>query len=399
MTHDFQTMRRAAGALRRSAALLALAALTACGAGEAGDAIYLGIAGPTSISNGRSMRMAAEMAVEEINLAGGIDGRPLALVVKDDEASPERAIEVATELREDPRIVAVVGHINSAASVAAADVYNHPERGVVELSPASSSLTLSEAGEWTFRVCPTDLQHAPALAEWTYGRLGLRRAAVLYANDDYGRGLLEAFAQAFEQEGGQVIARDPFLPSLAESPDAFVPYLERALRNQMDALVIAGQAAEGYRILQAARRLGYTGPVLGADGITSLRQAGDLAEGVYITSAFLPDRPTAAAQAFVQAYEERYGEQPDHRGAMTYDAVYLLARALRDTGAARTGIASMDDAARVRRAVRDYLASVGNETPAFEGVSGTIRFDENGDVTDKNVDVGVVRGGQLVTAS
>lgn len=391
---------RAIGAIRRLTGVLALAALAGCGAGT-GDAgaIYLGIAGPINMSNGRSMKMAAEMAVEEINAAGGIHGRPLALVVKDDEAIPERAIEVATELVDDPRVIAVVGHINSAASRAAADVYNNPERGLVELSPASSSISLSDAGEWTFRVCPTDLQHAPALADWIYQRLNRRRAAVLYANDEYGRGLLEVFVRSFERQGGEVIARDPFLPALMESDNAVDPYLERAIRNRMDALVIAGQAAEGYKIIRAARRLGYTGPILGADGITSLREAGAIAEGIYITSAFLADRPTDAAQSFVRAFTERYGEVPDHRAAMSYDAVYLLARALRETGAARGGVKSMSDAVRVRRAVRDYLASVGNGTPPHEGVSGTIRFDENGDVLDKEVTVGVVKGGQLVTAS
>jgi branched-chain amino acid transport system substrate-binding protein len=106
---------------------------------------------------------------------------------------------------------------------------------------------------------------------------------------------------------------------------------------------------------------------------------------VYVTSAFLADRPAAKAQRFVQAYRSRYNELPDHRGAMTYDVLYLLKEAIEKAGTDR-------------RAIRDYVATVGMSRPKFEGVSGSIQFDRNGDVVGKEVAVGVVRGGQLVTA-
>src|SRR5690606_21617406 len=285
--------------LRRVTAPLTFAGLAACGAGGAEAPIHIGLAGPVNQPNGRSMHLAAQMAVDEINLEGGINGRPLALVVKDDEANQEKAVAVATELKDDPRVVAVVGHINSFATRAAARIYNDEQRGVVELSPASSAPEISEAGDWTFRVCPTDLQHAPALADWVYNRLGRSRAAVLYTNDAYGRGIVDVFAQAFERAGGTVVARDPFLPQIVDSIGVD-PFLERAIRNRMDALIIAGQAEPALSIIRAARRLGYRGPILGADGLTNLREAGPIAEGVYVTSAFLPDRPTEEARRFVQ---------------------------------------------------------------------------------------------------
>ena len=293
----------------------------------------------------------------------------------------------ATELRDDPSIVAVVGHINSGATLAAAKIYNDDENGIVAVSPASSSPLISDAGPWIFRVCPSDLLHGPALARWAYERLGAQRVAAIYANDDYGRGVIETFGAAFVAAGGQVLSRDPYLPDMLESANAVDPYLERAVRNGMDALMIAGQADAAERIIAAARRLGYTGPVIGPDGLTNLRDAGSLAEGVYISSAFLPDRQDPAAQAFVRAYQERFRELPDHRGAMTYDAIRLLARAIEQVGTNRT-------------AIRDYLANVGQtaDNPAFEGVSGTIRFDANGDVAGKEVTIGVVRAGRLVTA-
>ena len=363
----------------------ALAGIIGCGADA--SPIRIAIAGPVGQVTGHSMRLAAELAVDEINRAGGVRGRLIELVVRDDEASPERAIEIAAELRDDPSIVAVVGHINSAATLAAAKIYNDDERGVVAISPASSSPLLTDAGPWIFRVCPSDLLHGPALARWAYERLGVRKVAALYANDDYGRGVVENFGAAFVAAGGQLLSQDPYLPDMLEDSNAVDPYLERAIRDGMEALVIAGQAEAAARIIAAARRLGYNGPVIGPDGLTNLRDAGPIAEGVYISSAFLPDRRDPAAQAFVRAYQERYRELPDHRGAMTYDAIRLLARAIGQVGTDRT-------------AIRDYLDDVGRkpDNPPFEGVSGTIRFDENGDVSGKEVTIGVVRAGRLVTA-
>jgi branched-chain amino acid transport system substrate-binding protein len=369
-----------------------LLTLAACGGGaDAGDEVVIGVAGPLEKANGRSMKLAAEMAIAEINESGGVEGRRLRIEWGDDEASESKAIEVAQRLRAS-EAVAVVGHVNSGASLRAAEIYNaedndsvagHP---VAEISPASSSPDLTSAGPWTFRVTPTDLEFAPRLADWARG-LGSRRAAVLYVNDAYGQGVNEGFQASFRRGGGTVVAADPYLPNVYDGDETLDPYLRRALGRGADALVIGGQAAEGLKIIRAARRLGYTGPILGADGLTGVKDAGPVAEGVFVSSAFLPDRPNPSTQQFVQAYQRRYDELPDHRGAMTYDIIYLLKDAIARDGAER-------------EAIRDYLASVGREggAPAFEGVSGTIQFDENGDVRGKEIDIGVVRGGRLVTA-
>ena len=373
-------------------AALALPLLfAACGRDGGGGEIVIGVAGPITKANGRSMKLAAEMAAAEINAAGRVRGRPIRLEFGDDEGDASKAIEVARALRGNPEVVAVVGHVNSAASLKAAGIYNAAAGSegdpVAQISPASSSPQLTQAGEWTFRVCPTDLEFSPVLAQWAAQRLGSRRAAVLYANDDYGQGVRASFEDAFRRGGGQVVSADPYLPAVYDRDDALDPYLVRAIRRGADALVIGGQAAEGTKIIAAARRLGYTGPILGSDGLTGVKDAGPVAEGVFVSSAFLPDRDSEKARKFVAEYQRRYNELPDHRGAMAYDVVYLLRDAIERVGTDR-------------RAIRDYLARVGAEggNPAFEGVSGTIRFDENGDAKGKEVAVGVVRGGRLVSA-
>ncbi|HEY8468764.1 MAG TPA: ABC transporter substrate-binding protein [Longimicrobiales bacterium] len=367
-------------------AIALIPALLAGGCAADTGPIRIAVAGPLGEITGRSMRLAAELAIDEINQQGGLRGRRVELIARDDEANPQRAIEIAIELRDNPSVVAVVGHVNSNATLAAADFYNDEKRGLVAISPASSSPLITHAGPWIFRVCPSDLLHGPALARWAYDRLGARRVTVLYSNDEYGRGVIQSFGEAFRSAGGEVLSNDPYLPATLEDPTGIDPYIIRALRSGMDALVIVGQADAARRIITAARRLGYNGPVLGPDGLTNLRDFGEIAEGVYISSAFLPDRPDPNAQAFVRAYVDRYRELPDHRGAMTYDAIRLIARAIAEVGTDRT-------------AIRDYIATVGRgDNPPFEGVSGTIRFDENGDVVGKEVIIGIVRGGQLVTA-
>jgi branched-chain amino acid transport system substrate-binding protein len=368
----------------RALAFTLILGLGAC-AERSGDQVFIGLAAPINIPFGEAVHNGAQLAIEELNASRGPNDPKFTLDPKDDQMERERAIQVATEFRDEGKVVAVIGHINSSATLAAADIYNHPTNGVLEISPTATSPELSGKGEWTFRVCPTDLHQGSALADWAYTRLGLRRAAVIYVNDEYGRGVLHAFAPAFEKLGGDIIARDPFLASLADSETTFDPYIERAMRAGMDALVLVGVGEEVIDILRGARRLGFRGAIMGADGLTDLVAEGEVAEGVYLTAAFLPDRPTQAARAFVQRYRERYGEAPSDRAALTYDAVMLVARGVREVGANR-------------RALRDYIAAVGTTVPDYEGVTGTISLDADGDVVGKEMAVGVIRGGEIVSA-
>lgn len=347
--------------------------------------IRIGLAGPMEASYGRSVREGAELAITHANSAGGVSGgRHVELVVRDDEADPARAIDVATEMVEDPSIVAVVGHVNSGTTHAASRIYNRAGRELLEISPTATSVELTGAGEWTFRVCATDLRHGPALAEWAR-ELGHGRAAVLYANDAYGRGMLSSFASAFQNAGGTIVSGDPYLSALIDSVDLLRPYLDRALARRVDVLMIAGELDVGLPALQLARSMGFTGPLMGGDGLLGLEEEAPNATSVYISTGFLPDQPGEAAQRFVAAYRDRYGTLPTGDAALAYDATSLVLQAIDEVG---------DD----REAVRDYVAQIGQGRPPFQGVTGTIAFDENGDVVNKEVAVGTIQDGRLVSA-
>lgn len=364
----------------RARGLLAAALLLAACAGE--TPIRIGLAGPFGEARGASMQVAAELAVAELNAAGGLRGRPVELVVFDDSASAERAVAVARELTADPSVVAVVGHLTSGATLAAAPIYGGAQP-VMLISPSASSPLVTQAGPWTFRVCPTDALHGVRLASWARDRIGASRAALLYTNDDYGRGVRDEFVKAFEAQDGTVVTSDPYLDDLP----SFRPYLERlARRGGAGVVIIAGARAGATRILGAMDSLGLDLPVLGGDALSGIEQVGALGEGIFVTTAYLPDQPGAANETFVRAYRRASGDRPpDHRAAGTYDAIRLIAAAVTAVGTDRGRI-------------RDWVAGVGTERPAFEGVTGRIAFDENGDVPDKPIAVGVVRGGILRTA-
>jgi ABC-type branched-subunit amino acid transport system substrate-binding protein len=148
-------------------------------------------------------------------------------------------------------------------------------------------------------------------------------------------------------------------------------------------LLLATEVGVASRTLDEMARLGLSWPVIGGDALVGIERLGAHAEGIRVSVAYLPDGGGARNEAFVDAYERAFpGQRPDHAGAGTYDIIGLLLRAIQAAGAHR-------------RAIRDYLAGVGTEYPAFDGVTGTIAFDEHGDVTARAAVIGVVRSGRL----
>ena len=326
------------------------------------------------------MKQAAELAAEEINASGGINGRRLELVTRDDYADPDSAVFIAGDFY-DSDVSAVVGHLFSGETLAAAPVYNGGAHPVAAVSPSSSSPEVTMAGSYTFRVCPSDLAHGAALAHWVRDRLHLTRGALLYLNDEYGRGIRQTFVAEYLKLGGALQSIDPYL---GDRPDVG-PYLDRMARGEHpEFLVVAGNLGEAEEIIRQARKRGLKMPILGGDGLDGIQEAGALAEGVYLSSPYFAAIPTKTNQRFVEAFRRRYpeGGPPNQTAAGTYDAVYLLRYVI-----ARVGTD--------RQAIRRALAGVGTETPPFEGVSGTVAFDPAGDLSTQNVYIGMVHRGAV----
>jgi branched-chain amino acid transport system substrate-binding protein len=357
-------------------------ALALIGCSRSDQPIVLGLAGPFSQPRGVSMQRAAELAVAEINGRGGVNGRPLRLRIRDDSASEGTALRIAQDFLADPQIAAVVGHLNSAPSRAAAQLYRAAAQPLLLISPSASSPDLTGLSPYFFRVCPSDLGFGQQLARYAHDVLAARRAGVIYLNDDYGRGVRRTFVAEFTRLGGVVTQEDPYLPKIGSAE----PYLSRMrATGPVDALIVATDRAGAETVLRDRNQLGLSWLTLGSDGLSGIEALGAQAEGVRIATAYLPDRPGERNADFVAAYARAYpGEYPDHRGAGAYDIVYLLARAIERVGTDR-------------RELRDYIARVGAGEPAFDGVTGRIAFDSAGDVPAKPVVIGVVRSGRLVT--
>lgn len=364
--------------------LVAALALILCACNFSREPIFIGLAGALSDPVGVPMKRAAELAVEEINAGGGINGRRLELIQRDDYADPDSAVFVATDLYE-AGVSAVIGHLFSGTTLAAAPVYNGGPDPVAAISPSSSSPDISTAGDYTFRICPSDLAHGAALARWAHDTLGLERGAVLYLNDQYGRGVRQTFVRDFRRRGGELVAIEPYL---GDTPEVG-PYLDRLAKlSRVDFLMVAGNRGEAEEILRQARGRGLNLPLLGGDGLEGIEEAGAIADGVYLSSAYLPSLATPANKAFLQAYRKKFPGAgfPNQPAAATYDAVYLLRDVIARAGSNRED---------VRRA----LAKVGSGLPAFKGVTGTVAFDMRGDVPNQSVYIGMVRDGTVRLAT
>lgn len=363
----------------RIATALTVLLLTACR--PSAEPVRIGLAGPFSDPVGGPMRKAAELAVEEINASGGIGGRPIELIARDDRGDPDSAVSVAADLVAEG-VVAVIGHVYSGTTLAAAPVYGAGTIPIPVITPSSSAPEVAQAGRHVFRLCPTDLEHGAALATWIRSGLNLTRAAVLYLNNPYGRGVRQSFVTRFTALGGVILESDPYL---GDSPDV-ATYLERIKAGgQAEFLVVAGNRTEALSVLTQARERGITLPVFGGDGLEGLEQDGAIAEGVTLTAAYFPTTDTPQNQRFVRTFLAKYpgSVPPNQPAAGAYDAVYLL----RDV----IGAAGVN-----RRAIITALTTLGSDIPPYQGVTGILAYDGAGDLARMPVLIGVVRNGAVV---
>lgn len=321
-----------------------------------------------------------DLAVSEVNAAGGIHGRTLRLVREDDRESVNEGRLVAQRLADDPEVMAVIGHLQSYVTVPAAAIYDLG--GLVLLSPATTSAELTAKGYSTvFRSTVTDAVVGRQMAEHAVAQ-GYRRVAVYYERSIYGRALANAFEEKISSTAATVVARDSYDIDFDPREGALEPMLAHWTSLELDAVFLAGQVPSAGKLIAHFRRAGFDVPVLGGDAMSSqalISAGGDAAEGTVVTSFFHPDEPRAEVQAFVQAFQEHFGQMPDAAAALGYDAMHLLAQAMNAAPSP-----APTDVAQALRAV-----------DGWNGVTGLFRFNEKGDLVGRRMIKSVVRNGRF----
>ena len=338
---------------------------------------YASMSGDTA-TFGQSSDRGARLALDEINAAGGVLGKPVELITEDDRSVTSEARTAANKLITRDRVVALLGEIASSRSIAAAPVAQGAK--VPMLSPGSTNPKVTEAGDFIFRACFIDPFQGEAMARFAMEKLGKKRFGMLSANNsDYSQGLRQYITAAVKAGGGEVVAEAEY----AEKQDKdFKPQLTKIKAANPDALFVPGYYTEAGLIAAQARELGLNVPMIGGDGWDSdvlVKAGGPAIEGNYFTNHYSPDEQRPEVKAFVDAYRKKYnGEVPDAMAILGYDALKLMVDAIKRAGGTDG------------QKVRDALAA----TKDFPGAGGKITINEKRNA-DKPIVVVQVKGGKF----
>lgn len=288
------------------------------------------------------------------------------------------AVRVAELLRNDPSVIGVIGHPESGTSIEAIPVYADAEHdganAVVAVSPTASSPRLSGISPWFFRIAPSDDVAAKYVAGWVRDSLHAVRATIVYRNDAYGREWSSTFGAAFEQRGGVVVDREPYLAGVTE----WEAYAHLIAAQHPDVLLFPGDAPDAVALLRALAALHLNIPFVGGDGTEAMRDAPE-ADGAHFVAFFRPEHATSdEGKLFLQRYRDAFHEEPDMFAALSYDAALAIGRMV---------LAG----AHTRGAVKDALEKLGRAAPSVEGVAGPISFQRNHDIDTRTVVVTTIR--------
>ena len=360
--------------LSKTAWSLAFLALAGCAGNK--TPYVVGAVGPWKQGYGLQNLQGVELAVEEINKAGGINGHQLRLISRDDEGDGTIAAKIAQDFVNTRAVSAVIGHVNSSGMLSAAPVYDGQ---LVAVATSATSPDLTGISSWVFRIISSDSLNGIALANFAskFGQRSPASVAVLYENNTYGRGLADSFRRSFH---GDILSLDPINADLPTAE----PYIAYLKTRKPRIVFVAGRVASGLKILQEAKRQGFNPIFVGGDGWQGILSDTATSEGSFIGMSFAPEDPSPPARAFVAAFTKKFNTAPDAHAALAYDATKLVAQALKEKGPDR-------------RAIRDYLRSLNRET-AYVGLTGPAYFEDTGDPVGMRFKVFRVHDGELTVA-
>ncbi|MGH2535750.1 MAG: ABC transporter substrate-binding protein [Thermomicrobiales bacterium] len=327
---------------------------------SAQETVRFGVSGPFSGNNaeyGRIWQKAMDLAVEEINGAGGVQGRQVELQYEDTQSDPKQSVPVAQKFVNDDSILAELGDFASPASMAASPIYERG--GLVQFGFTNSHPDFTKGGEFMFSTTLSQEQDAAFLAQTAFERLG-QKQAVLYRNTDWGKVTSDLYVAKIEELDGEIVTIDNYL----ETERDFRSILAKVRDAEPEVLVFIAYYTDGALLVQQAQDVGIEAGIVANGACYSpqfLELGGEATEGVLLTTLFFPEDPRPEVQQFVTAYREKYDETADSFAALAYDGVKILAWAAGEGDFERDGI-------------REALANA-TEIPSV--VHGSFTFNED----------------------
>lgn len=351
------------------AAIAGLALIAGCSSGTTGDAsstIKIGLNYELSgavATYGQASVQGIELAAEEINAAGGINGKKIELVKYDNKSEGAEATTLATKLMSSDKVVAVIGPATSGNFKATIPVALKNKIPVVSGSATADDVTVDASGavkEYAFRTCFNDSFQGTAMANFALKKLNAKRALIYKdTSSDYSKGLAENFTKTFTAAGGTIAGEEAYVTGDTD----FKATLTRIKGQSFDVLYVPGYYNEAGLLIKQARELGITSPILGGDGFDSpkLKELGGAAalNDVYYTNHYSSLDKDPKVTAFIEAFKKKYNTAPNAFHALGYDTLKFVADAIKRATA-------VDG-----ESIKNAMAS----TKDFAGVTGTFSVD------------------------
>ena len=310
---------------------------------------------------GQSTDIGVKMAVEEINAEGGIKGKMVKLITRDDEGKAEKAGDTVTRLITSDHVIAVIGEVASGLSIAGGDVCQSHK--IPMISPSSTNPSVTKRGDMIFRVCFIDSFQAPICAKFaaTHESTQAKKVAILYDQaSPYSKGLAVEFRKAFKALGGTITTEQTY----TEGDGDYSAQLTTIRGTNPQMIFVPGYYTDVSSIAVQARKLEIKVPLLGADGWDSAKLAelgGSAIEGCYYSNHYAAEDPNPKIQEFIKKYQSKHKDVPDALVALGYDSAQIL----------------FDSIKRAPSTSGKDIAAAIAATKNFEGVTGKITIDAN----------------------
>ncbi|HEV8204746.1 MAG TPA: ABC transporter substrate-binding protein [Pyrinomonadaceae bacterium] len=360
------------------ASIVIASLLSACNTQGGDNKVRIGVfmsTTGTTANFGISSVNGIKMAADEVNAAGGINGKQVELLVQDDRSDASEAATIVTKFVTQDQVHAVIGEVASSRSIAAAPIAQNAK--IPMLTPSSTNPEVTKKGDFIFRSCFIDPYQGAAIAQFAAKTLGAKSAAIMVdRKNDYSTGLEKVITQTFTKFGGKIVATQ----SYQEGDQDFNAQLTSLKGANPEVIFVPGYYNDVGLIAKQARDKGITVPLIGGDGWDSeqlYKIGGTALNGSYFTNHYSPYDTDPRVVKFVDDYKKRYNSIPDALAATAYDAANIMFDAIK-----RSKSLSGPD-------IRDALAA----TKAFPGVTGTVTFNEQRDAVKPIVMIEIKPGG------